>query len=126
VWIAEVVLTAITTLSLLPMLFLYVLDLAGGTIAPDAAWALGAVIGLLGIWVALLIPDSRYQRNPAFRWSVVAALAIATTFLAKLAWDSVRAGGMDFGFGLFVNVAAAGVALHQLARLILRSEQSWK
>jgi hypothetical protein len=124
VWIAEVVVTVIMTASLFPMLFLYVLDLATGTVAPGAVWAIGVVIGLLGIWVALLIPDSRYKGNSGMRWAVVAALAIGTTLLAKLVWDSVGTGGMGFGFGFFVNVAAAGVALHQLVRLILLSARA--
>lgn len=118
-WVAEVVVAAIMTASLLPMLFLYGLDLAAGTIAPDAAWALGAAIGLLGIWVALLTPDSLHQRKPAIRWAVVAALALAVTFLAKLAWGSAHADNMNLGLVVLLPmVTSAGVALHQLIRLI--------
>lgn len=122
VWVAEVVVAALVTMSLLPMLFLYVLDLAAGSIAPDAAWALGIAIGLLGIWVAVMTPDSLYQRSPAMRWAAVITLALATTLLAQLAWGSVRTAGMDFG--ILVELAAAGVALHQVVRLILLSKKS--
>jgi hypothetical protein len=120
-WTAEVVVTAIKTLSFFPMLLLYVLDLATGLVSPGAGWAFAVVIGMLGVWAALLIPDSRYQRNPRMRWAVVAALAIATIIVGRFLWNSVRAFG--FGLLLFANVAAdvaaAVVALHQLVRLIL-------
>jgi hypothetical protein len=122
-WTAEVVVAAIKTLSFFPMLLLYVLDLATGLVSPGAGWAFAVVIGMLGVWAALLIPDSRYQRYPRMRWAVVAALVIATIIVGRFLWNSVRAGAFGFGLLLFVNVAAdvaaAVVALHQLIRLIL-------
>ena len=116
VWIAEVVVALVVTATLLPMLLLYVLDLAAGKVAPDAGWALGYAIGLLGIWVALMSLDSLYQRSAAMRWAVVVALVVAATLMPQLAWGGVRAGGMNFG--IFLLLAAAGVALHHLVRLV--------
>lgn len=112
--VAEVALAAAMTLTLLPMLVLYVLDLSTGRIGPGAAWALGVAIGLLGIWAALLATDSLYQRKPLMRWAVLAALAVAVTFMANIAWD-MRASS---GFTSLVAVASAGVAVHQLVRLL--------
>jgi hypothetical protein len=124
--IAEIVFTALATFSLLPVLFLIVADLASGTsstprLGRDSAWAFGILIGLVGVWVALLIPDSRYQRNPGIRWAVVAALAIATALLVELAWGMMRFGAGMVPFSIMV--AAAGVGLHHFARLIMLSKR---
>ncbi len=117
-WGFEVLIAVLTTVMLLPMLLLYLLDLAAGTIAPDAMWAFGAAIALVGIWTGLLRPDSTYQRSPLLRWCVIAILIIGMGVLANLAWGSVQQGGMRFGIGLFVMVAPIGVSLHQLVRLL--------
>ncbi len=117
-WSIEMLIAGLTTFMLLPMLLLYVLDLAAGTIAPDAMWAFGAAIGLLGIWIALLRPDSTYRRSPPIRWCVIAILIIGIGVLANLAWGSVQRGGMGFGIGLLMMLAPVGVALHQLVRLL--------
>jgi tetrahydromethanopterin S-methyltransferase subunit C len=117
-WGIEVLIAALTTVTLLPMLLLYMLDLAAGTIAPDAMFALGAAIGLIGIWLALLRPDSTYQRSALLRWCVIVILIIGTAILANLAWGSVRQGGTGFGIGLLATLAPVGVALHQIVRLL--------
>ena len=117
-WGIEVLIAVLTTFMLLPMLLLYVLDLAAGTIAPDASWAFGAAIGLIGIWLALLRPDSTFHRKPLLRWPVIVILIIGIVVLANLAWGSVQHGGMGFGVRLLLMLAPVGVALHQIVRLL--------
>jgi hypothetical protein len=114
----EVLIALVTTFMLLPMLLLYVLDLSAGTIAPDAMKAFGAAIGLIGIWLAVLRPDSTFQRKPLLRWCVIVLLIIAIAALANLAWGSVREGGLAFGIRLLVMLAPLGVALHQVVRIL--------
>jgi len=116
--VIAIVIVGMATITLLPMLLLYGMDFAAGTIAPDAIFALGVAIGLLGIWIALLKPDSIYQRSPAIRWGVIVALIIGIGGLANLAWGSVQVGGTGFGIGLLILLAPVGVALYLLVRLL--------
>jgi hypothetical protein len=113
-WAIEVVVTGLTTVMLLPVLGLYGMDLAAGTIAPDAEWALAAVVGLVGLWIALLKPDSFYQRRRVMRWAVVAALIISIGALANL----VLGGPNGITADLLILGAPVVVAIHQLVRLL--------
>lgn len=113
-----IMVAVIATITLLPMLLLYGMDLAAGTIAPDATLALCAAIGLLGIWIALAKPDSVYERRPAIRWVVIATLIIGIGAFANLAWGIMQPRGTGFGIGFLMILAPVGVALHQLIRLL--------
>jgi hypothetical protein len=117
-WGVEVVIAVLTTFMLLPMLLLYLLDLFAGKIAPDAIWAFGAAIAVLGIWLALLRPDSTFQGNALLRGCVIAMLIIGISVLADLTWGSHQLQGMGYGVGLLVKLAPTGVVLHQLVRLL--------
>jgi hypothetical protein len=115
-WGVEAVMTGAITLMLVPLWSLYLLDLSGGTISPDAEWALAGAVGLAGIWLALLRNDSFYKAHPMLRWIVVATLIVAVATLAYLAWGSARIGG--WYWGVLVMIAPIGIALHQAVRLL--------
>ena len=118
VWIAEIVFTGLTSLSLLPVLVLVfadliLADLISGTsstpnLRTDAALFFGLLVGLVGVWIALLMPDSQYQRNPKLRLVILAALAIAVVLLTWLAWGTLA-------------ILSVGVSLHHFVRLIMLS-----
>ncbi len=120
-WVVEVGLTALVTLSLLPTILFYVLDLTAGIVAPDAEWGFGAAIGLIGIWVALLARDSLNQPKARIRWAVVVALVVAVVCLARLAWGFRTTKGASVTTGLLI-VASTAIGLHQLIRLLRRSK----
>jgi hypothetical protein len=48
-WVVEVAFAVLLTVELLPVLLLYALDLAAGTVAPDAEKALVAAVGIVGL-----------------------------------------------------------------------------
>ena len=125
VWIAEIIFTGLTSFSVLPTLVLIFADLVLGTSSTpiprtDAVFFFGLLIGLGGVWIVLLMPDSRYQRNPGLRWVVVAALAVAAAILTWLAWGTVRyADWLSFS----MTMLTVGVSLHHFARLIMLSRR---
>ena len=120
-WVAEVALTALVTLMLLPTVLLYLLDLVAGIISPDAEWGFGTAIGLTGLWVALLARDSLNQQKSRIRWAVIVALFVAVICLAKLAWGFADTEGASVPSALLI-VAAAAIGVHQLLRLLRRSK----
>jgi hypothetical protein len=117
-WGFEVAFALLLTIELLPVLVLYGLDLAAGTVAPDAEKALGAVAGIIGLWLALMSSDALMRRLPALRWASVIALILAAALGLYLVWGFTRTvGGMAWAAGL-TGAAGAAVALHQIARLV--------
>jgi len=117
VWVVEVAFTILLTVAMLPVLLLYGLDLAAGTVAPDAEKALVAVVGIVGLWLALLSSDALVRRQPVLRWVTVTALALAAVLGMYLVWGSVHAVGEVPWVAALSGAAAAPVALHQLVRL---------
>jgi hypothetical protein len=116
-WAVEVALAILLTLMLLPMLLLYGLDLAAGTVAPDAEKALLAVVGLVGLWLALLSSDALVRRQPLLRWAAVIALALAAAGGIYFVWLSGHIAGDTPWVAALAGAAGAAVALHQLIRL---------
>ncbi len=116
-WVLEVAFALLLTVELLPVLLLYGLDLSSGTVAPDAEIALGAVLGIIGLWLALMSSDALIRRQPFLRWASVTGLTLAAVVGIYLVWGFTRAvGGMAWAAGI-TGAAAAAVALHQLSRL---------
>jgi hypothetical protein len=116
-WVIEIALTLLLTMELLPVLLLYALDLAAGTVAPDAEKALLAVLGIVGLWLALLSPDARVRRYPVLRWVALAGGALAGAVGLYLVWGSARAVGETPWAAALAGAAAVAIALHQLVRL---------
>jgi hypothetical protein len=117
-WVLEVAFALLLTVELLPVLLLYWLDLTAGTVGADAEIALGAVVGIIGLWLALMSSDALMRRQPVLRWASVTALTLAAAVGVYLVWGFTRAvGGMAWAAGI-TGAAAAAVALHQLIRLV--------
>ena len=125
VWIAEIVFVGLTSFSVLPTMVLIFADLVLGNsstpnLRTDAAFFFGLLIGLAGVWIALLMPDSRYEQNPGLRWVVVAALAIAAAILTWLALGTVR---YEDWLSFSMTMLTVGVSLHHFANLIMLSRR---
>jgi hypothetical protein len=116
-WVVEVAFTILLTVEMLPVLLLYGLDLGAGTVAPDAEKAVVAVVGIVGLWLALLSSDAQLRRKPVRRWAGVTALALAAALGSYLMWGSAHAGFEARWVAALSGAAGAAVALHQLVRL---------
>ena len=105
---------AVATTILSPVLFLYALDLVAGTMSPDIEWALAAIVGLCGLWAALLLPEPLLQQYASIRWVIIVTLVVMAAAFLDLAWGSLP--------GLIVVLIPVLVALHQTWRLIPRRD----
>lgn len=111
----ELVVVGLTTGVLLPVSALYAMDLAAGIISPDLEWALLAALGIFGLWMAVLKPDSFYRERQTVRWGVVAALVASIVALANLVWGSSQSTAPVLMW--LILGAPVVVGIHQLVRL---------
>jgi len=114
----EVVLAVVLTAELLPVLLLYGLDVAAGTVPPGAERALFAVVGIVGLWVALVSSEALMLRQPMLRWGTAAALTVAAALGISLVWD-VALGESRAAWLTGMTAGAGGAAaVHQGIRLV--------
>ena len=117
----EILIVGLTTVLLLPVSCLYAMDLAAGIISPDLQRAIAAVVGLLGLWMAVLKDDSFYRARQAARWIIVVTLAASGVALGNLLWGSSQSS--EHALSWLILFAPVIGAIHQLVRLIrLRRE----
>jgi hypothetical protein len=118
----EIVVVIGVTLSILPTLLLYGIDLLARTPSPGAGWAVAMVGAVAALWSAVL---RRFPLSPRTMsgWLTTLALAAAVVLLAYNIWGSARAGGLNFSSAA-VEVAAIAVAIRHILDFALRTNRA--